>query len=412
MAVSKSSIEAEISHPIEEISIIKTVDLLIMYAYESRASDIHLDPAEDMLNVRFRIDGVLHYAVTIPKEIHPEIISRLKVLSGLRTDEHRAAQDGRIKFAVKGKDNKGTLSFDIRVSIVPTHHGENAVLRLLAEQGGSFNIEDIGFSKRDFEVISNAIRRSYGMILVTGPTGSGKTTTLYTMLRKLNTPEVSIITIEDPIEYSVKAVNQIQVDHETGLTFADGLRSILRQDPNIVMVGEIRDEETAGIAVNAALTGHLLFSTIHTNDSATTLPRLLDMKVEPFLIASTVSVALGQRLVRRICEQCKMEKAFSIAELEGLRKSLPEDVGIGEKKFYIGKGCSVCGNSGYKGRLGIYEVLEVTSAIRSAITGSKSAEELKAIAMKEGMTTMLQDGVKKAEAGLTSIDEVLRVMHE
>jgi len=409
MAVSKSIVEKELSHPKDEISIIKLVDALIVYAYDSRASDIHLDPTEEILNVRLRIDGVLHYAFTLPKEIHPEVISRIKVLSGLRTDEHRLAQDGRIQFRVK--KNKEALSFDIRVSIMPTYHGENSVMRLLVEQGEAFKIEDIGFSERDLAVITKALSESFGMILITGPTGSGKTTTLYTMLQKLNTPEVSIITIEDPIEYSIKAVNQIQVDSKTGITFADGLRSILRQDPNIIMVGEIRDEETASIAVNAALTGHLLFSTIHTNDSSTTLPRLLDMDVKPFLIASTVNVAIGQRLVRKICQDCKKEKTFSLAELSSLRKSLPDDIKLDGKKFYYGKGCASCDESGFKGRTGIYEILDITDAIRSAIISRKSAADIKKIAVKEGMTTMLQDGVVKAEKGLTSIEEILRVIH-
>ena len=367
---STSTVEKELAQPTSEVSIIKLVDGLITNAYESRASDIHLDPDEDALNVRLRIDGVLHHVFTLPREIHPEVISRLKVLSGLRTDEHQLPQDGRIKFttlaAAKGPDAKGRLSFDIRVSIIPTYHGENAVLRLLAEQGQVFDLENVGLYERDLKILQRALTFSYGMILVTGPTGSGKTTTLYTMLKKLNTAEVSIITIEDPIEYSLKNVNQIQVSAQTGLTFAGGLRSVLRQDPNIIMVGEIRDEETAGISVNAALTGHLLLSTLHTNDAATTLPRLLDMKVEPFLIASTVNVAVGQRLVRRICEKCRKEKELTSAELESLETSLPEVKSVKKRTFYFGEGCDACNSSGYMGRIGIYEVLEVTQAIKQA----------------------------------------------
>jgi len=422
MAVSKptksqvqSALERELSQPAAEVSIIKLVDGLITHAYESRASDIHLDPDENVLNVRLRIDGVLHHIFTLPKDIHPEVVSRLKVLSGLRTDEHQSPQDGRIKFTTlsPSRTEKGQrLSFDIRVSIVPTYHGENAVLRLLAEQGQAFELENIGLSERDLKIVQTAITFSYGMILVTGPTGSGKTTTLYTMLKKLNVPEVSIITIEDPIEYSVKDVNQIQVNTQTDLTFAKGLRSILRQDPNIIMVGEIRDEDTAGIAVNAALTGHLLLSTLHTNDAATTLPRLLDMKVEPFLIASTVNIAIGQRLVRRICEHCKKEKELTAAEFESLKKSIPEAAEINKKKFYYGEGCEVCGGSGYLGRIGIYEVLGVTPTIKKAITEQRSSDQIEEIAKSEGMTTMAQDGLKKAEAGITTIEEVLRVMHE
>jgi len=416
MAQSKSSqhaVEKELAKSSSEVSIIRLVDGLIAHAYESRASDIHLDPDDSMLNVRLRIDGVLHYAFTLPKEIHAEVISRLKVLSGLRTDEHQAPQDGRIKYSTLGKNKDGSrISFDVRLSIVPTYHGENAVLRLLAELGQTYDIESIGLSERDLKLVKNASESSYGMILVTGPTGSGKTTTLYTILKRLNVPEVSIITIEDPIEYSLKTVNQIQVNPRTNLTFADGLRSMLRQDPNIIMVGEIRDEETAGISVNAALTGHLLLSTIHTNDAATTLPRLLDMGVEPFLIASTVNIAIGQRLVRRICQDCKKEKQLTSTEMESLRDSLPDDTKIETKKFYYGAGCDICGGSGYKGRTGIYEVLEVTDDIRKAITTQKTSDEIEKIAIKQGMTTMAQDGIKKATEGVTSIEEVLRVMHE
>jgi len=412
---STSAVVRELSRPAGQISIIKLIDSLIVHAYESRASDIHLDPTEEALNVRLRIDGVLHDVFTLPGEIHPEVISRIKVLSGLRTDEHQAPQDGRIKFttlAAKGEKDGSRLSFDIRVSIAPTYHGENAVLRLLAEQGQAFELENIGLSERDLKIIKGATTFSYGMILVTGPTGSGKTTTLYTMLKRLNTPEVSIITIEDPIEYSIKGVNQIQVNQQTELTFARGLRSVLRQDPNIIMVGEIRDEETAGISVNAALTGHLLLSTLHTNDASTTLPRLLDMKVEPFLIASTVNVAIGQRLVRRICEHCRVEKSLTSAEIDSLKSSLPEGAKIDKKTFYYGKGCEECNDSGYRGRIGIYEVLEVTPAIKKAITEQESSDEIENIARGEGMTTMAEDGILKAEEGITSIEEVLRVMHE
>ena len=408
MALSKSAIEKELAQPTSEVSIIKLVDALITNAYESRASDIHLDPDEEKLNVRFRIDGVLHDVFTFPKEIHSEVITRIKVLSGLRTDEHQMAQDGRIKFSIE----KEKINFDIRVSILPTYYEENTVLRLLAEQGQGFTLENLGLSKRDFNLVKRDVSRPYGMILVTGPTGSGKTTTLYTMLKLLNKPEVSIITIEDPIEYSLKRVTQIQVNRQTGLDFANGLRSILRQDPNMIMVGEIRDEETAGIAVNAALTGHLLLSTLHTNDASTTLPRLLDMKIEPFLIASTVNIAIGQRLVRKICEKCKANKTLSETELASLKESLPQDIKFTPKTVYEGKGCDACDASGYLGRIGIYEVLEVSPRIRETITAHGSAAEIERIAREEGMTTMIQDGLKKVEEGTTSIEEVLRVMHE
>lgn len=408
MSLSKSAIEEELSRPTSEVSIIKLVDALITNAYEARASDIHLDPDEDKLNVRFRVDGVLHNVFTLPKEIQSEIITRIKVLSGLRTDEHQVAQDGRIKFSLV----KEKINFDIRISLLPSYYEENAVLRLLAEQGQGFTLKTLGLSQRDLSLVKRAVSRPYGMILVTGPTGSGKTTTLYTMLKLLNKPEVSIITIEDPIEYSLKGVTQIQVNHQTGLDFSNGLRSILRQDPNMIMVGEIRDQETAGIAVNAALTGHLLLSTLHTNDASTTLPRLLDMKIESFLIASTVNIAIGQRLVRKICEKCKSKKILSGTELASLKESLPENIKFAPKTVYEGKGCDVCNNSGYLGRIGIYEVLEVTSKIRGAITAHESASRIGEIAAEEGMTTMVQDGLKKVEEGTTTIEEVLRVMHE
>lgn len=407
MAENKLSIEKELARPSDEISIIKLVDALIEHAYESRASDIHIDPVEDKVTVRLRIDGVMHSVFTLPKEIHPEIISRIKVLSGLRTDEHQTAQDGRFKFSTSGKEK-----FDIRVSIIPTYYEENAVLRLLTEHGQHFTLQDIGLSEKNLKKMQKAIQKPYGMILVTGPTGSGKTTTLYTILEILNTPQVTIITIEDPIEYSLEGATQIQVNSQTNLTFANGLRAILRQDPNIIMVGEIRDQETAGIAVNAALTGHLLLSTLHTNDAATTLPRLLDMKVEPFLIASTVNLVVAQRLVRKLCAECKTKRKFEKEEINALKASLPAGELEPTPIFYYGKGCKACDNSGYRGRIGIYEILEVSSEIRKAILEAVSASEIKRIAESEGMVSLLRDGLSKAKAGVTSLEEVLRVMHE
>jgi type IV pilus assembly protein PilB len=277
------------------MSIIRMVDYLVECGQELRASDIHLDPEEKIVRIRFRIDGVLQDLYELPKNLHEEVISRVKILAGLRTDEHQTAQDGRFR-----RNLDSGASIDVRVSIVPTYYGENVVMRLLSDGAVEFTLKNLGFSEGNQKKIVNAIKKPYGMILATGPTGSGKTTTLYTLVKMLNTKEVSIITIEDPIEYSISGINQIQSNPRTGLTFANGLRSILRQDPNIIMVGEIRDAETAGIAVNTALTGHLLLSSLHTNDAATTLPRLLDMKVEAFLIASTVNIAIGQRLIRRI----------------------------------------------------------------------------------------------------------------
>ncbi|MBI4119669.1 MAG: type II/IV secretion system protein [Parcubacteria group bacterium] len=404
----KSEIEKALASPPDKISIISLVDDIITYAYGMRSSDIHFDPAEDKINVRFRIDGVLRKIFSIPKELQSEIISRIKVVAGLRTDEHNAAQDGRFRSAMK------EARFDIRVSVVPTYYGENAILRLLSEQGQEFNLKGIGFSDRDLGIVQRAIQKPYGMILATGPTGSGKTTTLYTILKILNTEGVSIITIEDPIEYSLEGINQIQVNSQTALTFANGLRAILRQDPNIIMVGEIRDQETANIAVNAALTGHLLLSTLHTNDAATTLPRLIDMKVEPFLIASTVNIAIAQRLVRKICPDCKTKRQPSAAELQTLAAAVPQEMVTELRKggIYSGAGCAQCVGSGYLGRIGIHEVMEVTDAVRDAIVKRFSSSQIKEIAVREGMTTMLEDGLRKVLAAITTIEEVLRVMHE
>jgi type II secretory ATPase GspE/PulE/Tfp pilus assembly ATPase PilB-like protein len=389
------------------VSIINLIDHIIKYATKLRASDIHIDPLDKNVGVRFRIDGVLEDVQALPKEIHPEVISRIKVLSGLRTDEHNAAQDGRFRAMLPGES-----SVDVRVSIVPTYHGENAVLRLLLDNAENFTLDTLGFTKEDQEKILKGVKKPNGMILVTGPTGSGKTTTLYTLIKMLNSKDISIVTIEDPIEYAVSGVEQIQVNARTGLTFANGLRSILRQDPNVIMVGEIRDLETASIAVNTALTGHLLLSTLHTNDASTTLPRLLDMKIEPFLVASTVSIALGQRLVRKICENCKNEKVLSDEEVKRLNEVLPKEL-LGENRsFFYGSGCDKCNNTGYKGRIVIAEVLVADEPIRQAILRKASSTEIKELGVKSGMTTMLVDGFKKALLGLTTVEEILRVTYE
>ncbi len=412
ITMAQNTVEQELKRGTEELSIIDLVDALLETAYNLRASDIHIDPEEKRLRVRLRIDGVLHDSFIFPKDIQSEVITRIKVLSGLRTDEHQAAQDGRFRTITKDK-----TPIDIRISITPTYYGENAALRLLVEKGEKFTLESLGFNKKDLEKINKAIRKPYGMILCTGPTGSGKTTTLYTILKILNTKEISIITIEDPIEYSIEGIDQIQVNARTSLTFANGLRSILRQDPNIIMVGEIRDDETAGIAVNAALTGHLVLSTLHTNDAATTLPRLLDMEVEPFLIASTVNIAIGQRLVRKICTDCKIKKSLNdINELS--KKSLTEiefkslNESFGDKPFYQGKGCDKCDGTGYFGRVGIHEVMEIDDSIRKAIINKADSSEIQQLAVKNGMTPMLDDGFQKALEGVTTIEEVLRVIHE
>ncbi len=391
-----------------DLSIIRLVDLLIKRAHAARASDIHLDPHSDGVDVRLRVDGVLQIAHSFPSGIHHEVISRIKILCGLRTDEHQAAQDGRFRVLLDGD----TGSVDVRVSIVPTYHGENAVLRLLADHAAEFTLETLGFTAENREKILEAVKKPYGMILATGPTGSGKTTTLYTLVKMLNQPGVSIVTIEDPIEYSIGGINQIQVNSRTELTFANGLRSMLRQDPNVIMVGEIRDMETAGLAVNTSLTGHLVLSTLHTNDAPTTLPRLLDMKVEPYLIASTVNIAIGQRLVRRICNSCKEEHRLSDAEAKSLSEIIPADLLKKHRTFYQGRGCEACAHTGYMGRAGIHEVLTIDGPVREAILEKAHANEIRERALENGMTPMIVDGFVKAAQGVTSIEEVLRMRYE
>lgn len=406
MQTTKTKIEEELKRGVN-FSMIDLVDQLIKYGHESRASDIHIDPNEKEVQIRFRVDGVLQDVFTFPREIKSEVVSRIKVLAGLRTDEHQSAQDGRFRSLFQ---DIGPV--DIRVSIVPTYYGENTVLRLLSDKAEEFTLDLLGFSDTDVENVLRAIRRPYGMILATGPTGSGKTTTLYTLIKLLNTKEISIITIEDPIEYSVERISQIQVNPRTGLSFANGLRSVLRQDPDIIMVGEIRDPETASLAVNTALTGHLLLSTLHTNDAATTLPRLLDMKIEPYLVASTVNLAIAQRLVRKICPICKEKKTISDSERKSLKVIFPDILLVSTKNFYRGKGCDRCGQSGYRGRLGIYEVMVVDEGIRDAFLRKASANEIRQLAISKGMTPMIEDGFRKAMTGLTTIEEVLRVIHE
>lgn len=396
---------------IEEIPVIKIVDTIIKYAYQSQASDIHFEPFDKEVAVRFRIDGVLQDVVPMAKEVYVLVVARVKVLARLRTDEHFAAQDGKIRIDVAEEE------LDVRVSVLPTVYGEKIVMRLLSKKGSRYTLEDLGFSKEDYKKMREAIMRPHGMILSTGPTGSGKTTTLYSILKTLNTREVNITTIEDPVEYIMDGVNQVQINAQTNLTFADGLRSILRQDPDIVMVGEIRDDETAAIAVNAALTGHLVLSTLHTNDAATTLPRLLDMAVEPFLVASSINVAIGQRLVRRICKQCVMSVAFPENQREIMNRILPPNSIVQDDikkrlRIFQGKGCPLCNGSGFKGRVGVYEVLVMDDDIKKLVADKASGDEIKRVARSKGMTTMLEDGVAKVFQGVTTFDEVLRVTQE
>ncbi|MBI3589352.1 MAG: type II/IV secretion system protein [Candidatus Liptonbacteria bacterium] len=391
-----------------KLSIINFVDCLVEDAYHLRASDVHLDPEDEQVQIRFRIDGVLHDAHTFRREMYAEVLSRIKILAHLRTDEHQAPQDGRFRYLLR-EDRK---PIDVRVSIIPTFYEENAVMRLLVDQEEEFALGNLGFSEENQKKILRAIHKPYGMILATGPTGSGKTTTLYTLIKILNTRSVSIITIEDPVEYAIRGINQIQANPRSGLTFANGLRSILRQDPNIIMVGEIRDAETAGIAVNTALTGHLLLSTLHTNDAATTLPRLLDMKIESYLISSTVNIAIGQRLVRKICSRCKKEKEITPAEAKSLREVLPAHLLETQQTFYQGHGCQKCGKSGYQGRIGVQEVLLVDGPVREAVLRKATADKIRKVAIEQGMVPMFEDGIAKAKAGITTLEEVLRLLHE
>lgn len=390
----------DVTHTITDL-----VNLIVHKAWEAKASDIHIDPTPESVIIRYRIDGIAYDILSLPKEDQPLLITRIKVLAGLRTDEHLMAQDGRFRVHANSTD------IDLRVSIVPTYSGEDVVMRLLVGEVQLINLEELGFSEKDLATINRYIEKSYGMILATGPTGSGKTTSLYAILQILNSREVTIITIEDPIEYSVPGITQIQVNPQTNLTFAAGLRSIVRQDPNIILVGEIRDNETASIAVNAAMTGHLLLSTLHTNDAATTLPRLLDMGIEPFLIASTVNLAIGQRLVRKLCTHCKVKVPFTPEEKASLKGNIPEALLASVDEVWRAEGCKACNHTGYIKRIGIYEILEMTKNVRQLTMRRASADEIRKAAIADGMTTMLEDGFTKVMSGITSLAEILRVMH-
>lgn len=400
--------------------IVKFVSLVMSYAHTTRASDVHLEPLVDHVSMRFRIDGILHEFARYPLDLHEKVVFRIKIMSRLRTDEHAAPQDGRFSFVQEATDaDSKPESFDVRVSILPVTSGENVVMRLLAEHSERFTLTDLGFSDIDLEKVERASRKPYGMILSVGPTGAGKTTSLYALLQTLNDMEVNIMTIEDPVEYAMEHVQQTQVNDKKHLTFATGLRSIVRQDPDIIMVGEIRDKETADIAVNAAMTGHLVLSTLHANDAATTFPRLAEMGVEPFLVASSVNVIIAQRLTRKICHKCKTNyflDADELAllgtepELTKIVKRLSGKKEIEKIRFYRGAGsaCEVCGGTGYNGRVGIFEVMEVSERLRVLISGKASADVITKTACEEGMTTMLEDGVAKMLQGLTSLEEVIR----
>ncbi|KKR09805.1 MAG: Type II secretion system protein E [Parcubacteria group bacterium GW2011_GWA2_39_18] len=402
-----------------ELPIIRIVDTLTKHAILQDASDIHIEPMEQEVLVRYRVDGILHDAMTLPAQIQTGLAARIKVMANLKLDEHRLPQDGRFKISTS------EYNFSIRVSILPVYYGEKIVMRLLPEDTKGLTLTELGFDGESLETLQKNIRKPVGMILATGPTGSGKTTTLYTILEMINTPKVNISTIEDPIEYQIPRVNQTQVKPEIGLSFANGLRSLLRQDPNVIMVGEIRDNETASLAINAALTGHQVLSTLHTNSAAGTMPRLIDMKIEPFLLSSTLNIIIAQRLVRRL-GPAKEKYKLSAEEIQRMSKEINlkkvVEVLIKEKVvapnakiedivFYHPE-ASEEAPDGYKGRIGIHEVLEVTPAIKELISKSASSDEIELEAKKEGMITMLEDGFKKSAQGITSLEEVFRVTKE
>lgn len=387
----------------DEAPIIRLVNSLLFQAVKDGASDIHLEPFERELSIRIRIDGILYNILSSPKRLQSSIISRIKIMAGLNIAEKRLPQDGRIGVKIAGKE------VDIRVSVIPTAHGERVVMRLLDKSSKLLNLEDVGLSDDELKEINRLIRMSHGIILVTGPTGSGKTTTLYAALSRINSPDKNIITIEDPIEYQIKGVGQMQVNPKINLTFANGLRSILRQDPDVIMVGEIRDLETAEIAIHASLTGHLVFSTLHTNDSSGAITRLIDMGIEPFLVSSAIVAIIAQRLVRVVCMDCR--QAYAPTEDEILRLAMKRD-DIGRAKFYHGKGCPSCMNRGYRGRTGIYEILLMDDDIRQMIMGRSDSSTIKNRAQEKGMRTLKEDGAKKVIAGITTTEEVLRVTEE
>jgi general secretion pathway protein E len=385
-----------------EPPIIKLVNLLFSIAVKDRASDIHIQPLERDLRVRYRIDGLLYDTYTPPKRAQNAIVSRIKVMAGLDVAEKRLPQDGRIKVRVNEKE------IDVRVSIIPSAYGEQVVMRLLDRGGSLIGLNAIGMNPQLERTIVSFITRPQGVFLVTGPTGSGKTTTLYAVLQHINTPEKNILTVEDPVEYILQGIGQIQVNPKIQLDFAKALRSFLRQDPDVIMVGEVRDAETARIAIQAALTGHLVFSTLHTNDSASALTRLVDMGIEPYLLTSSITAILAQRLVRRICPHCR--EVYEPTEFE--RKLLQEYRGEQPSSVYKGKGCDECLHTGYLGRIGIFELLTLNSKLRQMVQEKASSEEIKMEALKDGMTTLRQDGINRAVIGDTSLSEIMRVTIE
>jgi len=390
--------------------IAKVVSQLLEYGIKIKASDVHIEPMEDKVRIRYRIDGILHEKLILPKKVHEAIVARIKILAKLKIDEKRLPQDGRFDF------ESGQEAVDLRVSSLPTTWGEKVVMRLLKKSGGIPTLSELGLRGTALKNVEMQLTRPHGVMLITGPTGSGKTTTLYSALARLNTAKVNILTLEDPVEYQIAGVNQVQINTLAGLTFASGLRSFLRQDPNIIMVGEIRDEETADLAVQAALTGHMVFSTVHTNNASGALPRLLDMKIEPYLIASSITAVIGQRVVRKICVTCR-EKYVPVPEIvtdiKGvLGRLLDTQIAQGQMSLYRGKGCEECNGTGYLGRIGIYEVLILNEKIGRLILERETSEALERQAVEDGMVTMKQDGYLKVVEGITTIEEVLRVAQE
>ncbi len=395
---------------LREAPISKIVETILGYAVKARASDVHIEPQEDKTRVRYRIDGILHEKLILPKSVQDAVISRIKVLSDLKIDEKRIPQDGRFTFKVDKEE------VDLRISTLPTVHGEKVVMRLLKKTGGIPTLQELGLRGAALKNLEAAAIVPHGIVLVTGPTGSGKTTTLYSLLNKINTSKVNIMTLEDPVEYQMAGINQVQINPQAGLTFASGLRSFLRQDPNIIMVGEIRDEETAELAIQASLTGHLVFSTLHTNSAAGALPRLLDMKAEPFLLVSSMTLVMAQRVVRKICEVCKKEYTAEQPVMDDIKTVLGSlyDGWVTQNKketvnIFKGEGCDACGGTGYKGRIGIYEVLVMTEKIGKLILERKPGSDIEHQALEDGMILMKQDGYLKVLEGITSIEEVLRV---
>lgn len=392
---------------IREEKVSEIVKQILSFAVKSRASDIHIEPQEKSTRVRYRIDGILQEKLTTPRELHDALVSRIKILSGMKIDEKRVPQDGRFNFSSESEE------VDLRVSTLPTTWGEKIVIRLLKKTGGIPDLTELGLRGRAMKNLEDAIIRPHGIILITGPTGSGKTTTLYSIIQRINTPKINIMTLEDPIEYKIAGVNQVQVNPGAGLTFASGLRSFLRQDPNVILVGEIRDQETADLAVQAALTGHLVFSTLHTTDASGALPRMLDMGAEPFLLASSITAIMAQRVLRKIHPACRIDYAPDEKVVSEMKKALGNlwkpDMQI---KLYKGKGCAECGNTGYYGRIGVFEVLPVSEKISRLILERSSSADIERTAKEEGMITMKQDGYMKVIDGITSIEEVLRVAQE